>query len=226
LVGLFSLLGEHRVHVGVVAGALQGESISEFFVIELSIFVGIEFVKESVDLGVFEDTAESFQTLLELSRFNSAEAIEIKVSEDLPDSLALIISSMGSLSNFFEHYILQLFESSIGDESFVRVKAPGLEHKVHKVIVLLSGQARVDVRVVLDPGLFRHVAVGRSGTHQLAEVSSYSLTFLFSSSHSGVRVCVVVFLEEAERHGGRASGDNLPCVLDDCESLVHHVGLK
>ena len=67
LVGLFSLLREHRVHVGVVARSFQSKGVGELFIVELSISVSVVFVEERLNFRSLEDTAESLETLLELA---------------------------------------------------------------------------------------------------------------------------------------------------------------
>ena len=148
------------------------------------------------------------------------------MSEDLPDSFSFIISSMSSLSDLLKNNVLELSQSSFRDKSFIRVKAPGLEDKINEIIVLFGRQARVNVSIVLDPSSLAYIAVRSSCTEELAEISSYGLASLFSSSHSGVGVGVVVFLQESERNRRSSSGDYLPGMLDDSQSLVDHVSLK
>ena len=101
-----------------------------------------------------------------------------------------------------------------------------MEDKIDEIIVLFGRQARVDISVVLDPSSLANIAVRSSCAEELAEISSHGLASLFSSSDSGVGVGVVVFLQESERYGGSSSGDYLPGVLDDSQSLVDHVSLK
>ena len=67
LVGLFSLLGEHGVHIGVVARSFQSKGVGELFIVELSISVSVVFVEERLNFRSLEDTAESLETLLELA---------------------------------------------------------------------------------------------------------------------------------------------------------------
>jgi hypothetical protein len=167
--------------------------------------VSIVLAEKSLKFRVLKYTAESLKRLLEFSRLNGSESVKIEMSEDLSDSLSFIISSVSFLSDLFENDRLKLLKSCLRNKSFVRAKAPGLEHKVDKVIILLSRKASVNVSVVLYPSLLSNVAALSSLAHKLAEVSSDSLRSLFSGSHSGVRVGIIVLLEKLERYGRSSS---------------------
>lgn len=76
--------------------------MSEFFIVNLAISVGIIAIEESLKFYLGENTTESLQSFLELGEFNGTETVEVKVLENTLYSLAFVVGAMGALSDFLE----------------------------------------------------------------------------------------------------------------------------
>jgi len=76
--------------------------LSEFFIVNLAISVGIIAIEESLKFYLGENTTESLQSFLELGEFNGTETVEVKVLENTLYSLAFVVGAMGALSDFLE----------------------------------------------------------------------------------------------------------------------------
>lgn len=148
------------------------------------------------------------------------------MSENLLNSLALVVCAMRSLANFLEHNVNKLVQASLRNESLIGAQSPGGEHEIHKVVILLCREASVHISIVVDESSLRDLAIRASSPEKLDEVISNGLHPLFSCSYTRMGVRVVVLLEKFESNGWRSFGDYLPGVLDNGYSLVDHISLK
>ena len=207
LIGGLTSNTEDGVDIGVVAAAHSCDSRGELLVIKFTVSVGIELGEEGLELNVAEYATEGLEGFLEFTKLDSAESVKIEVLEDLLNGLALIVSTMGALSDFFENNVFKLFDS-IGSGLHLRGsrETPCLQDEINEVIILLSGESSVDIGVVSDETLLRHDTSTLVFAEALDELNANLVALLFSGSHSGVGFNLVGSLELAP---GNAAGTTL-----------------
>jgi len=173
-----------------------------------------------------ESASNSLESLSELSDLDGAETVEVKVLEDLPDSSALILSSVSALADLLEDDVNAFLTSGVAHSSLISSESPGLDDHVDEVSLLLMRHDSVDISVVAAEVIDRDGAVSSSGSKKLAEVVENGFSLLLAGGDSGVSGGIVLADKGLEAAGLGSTSDMLPGSLDDSKSFVGHVGLK
>lgn len=90
------------VNIWVVPAAFVRNPASEFLKVDLSVAVSVEFVEQSCQFVIAENTANRFECLFKLFRSNGSVAFQIKVLENALSSLALVVGTVSALTDLFK----------------------------------------------------------------------------------------------------------------------------
>ena len=220
-----TLDAEDGVDIGVVAATTDGEPAGELLVVKLAVAVLVVLVEDGAALELREGTAHRLECAAELREADGTEAIEIKVLEDFTHSLALIICTVGALSDLLEDDILKFSKASSVDGDSSALHAPGLQDGGDEVGVLVDRSDSVAVGVEAHEGFLSDVAASGLLTHELDKIIHHGLGALFARSNTGVSRGIVLCNKGLERDFGGTLGDFLPGLFDDGNTILAHVSL-
>ena len=192
LIGWLTLDAEHWVHVRVVSAALNGEPGGELLVVELVVAILVKLAEKGAQLELREGAAHGLEGLGELVELNRAEAVKVEMAEDLADNLALIVSTVRSLSCLVENDVFDLAEALRTHRNGCSLKTPSLQNREDEIVLLVDGGYGVDISVVANESILRNVAALNQPAHDLDKVVHDSLSLLLARRDTWVGRCVVL----------------------------------
>ena len=148
-----------------------------------------------LQFDVFKRAPECLKSFLELSRLNGPEPIEIKMLEDFLNSFSLIIRPVSALSDFLKYNRFDFINASGCNEYLAGTETPCLQYGINKVIIFLSWESCIHIRIVFNESLFSDEATFLVSTHAVIELSSHGLCLLFSCLASRVLVGLIGSLQ-------------------------------
>jgi hypothetical protein len=103
LVGWLTLDSKRWIHIWIVAGAHQSEEAGKLFVVKFAVSRFVVLSEEGLKFFVLQGTSHGLKSLFELGELNCAVALEVKMLEEATGSFALVVSTVGSLTNLFKN---------------------------------------------------------------------------------------------------------------------------